>query len=376
MRYAGQRAAPSGPFSFGVASMSLPSLKGARWIVAGAGVLGASIAWKMAQAGAEVVLCDPAADGDNASGVAAGMLAPAMEAALDPETGLDFTQLAAARDLWSAFGQDAGIPLDRSGAMLVGSDFDRIAAALKANGAGHQILDGEEAATRSSGLTRAYPAVLTLEDWRLDAPSALSRLVDVAKAAGARVVLAAVTGFEAGRGRLSNGETFAADGMVAATGWGAATAWGATLAPELAILRPIKGQILRSAAGPTSGPVVRGPGVYVAPGPRGAVIGATMQAGASDRRIEPELIEGLLRKASALYPVLAAADHAPSAGVRAASPDGLPLAGASRKSGVLLAAGARRNGWLLAPLIAAEIVRQAAGEGAPSPVFDPARFAL
>ncbi len=187
-------------------------------------------------------------------------------------------------------------------------------------------------------------------------------------------MLAAVTSFEARRATLSNGETVAADGLIAATGWGAATAWGATLAPELAVLRPIKGQILRSSAGPTHGPVVRGAGVYVTPGPHGAIIGATMQSGVADRRIEPDLVQGLLAKAAALYPTLAQADYAPSAAVRAAAPDGLPLVGPSRKPGVLLAAGARRNGWLLAPLIADEIVRLAGGQGAPIAAFDPARF--
>lgn len=354
--------------------MSTPSLTGARWIVAGAGVLGASIAWRLAQAGAEVVLCDPAAAGDNASGVAAGMLAPAMEAALDPETGLDFAQLAAARDLWSAFAQDAGISLDRSGAMLVGPEARRIAATLRAIGADVRDLSGDEAATLSPGLIREHAAVLTLEDWRLDAPHALERLTSAAAAAGARIHLTAVTAFDAGRATLSNGETLAADGLVAATGWGAATAWGASLAPELSHLGPIKGQILRSTAGPTQGPVVRGAGVYIAPSPDGAVIGATMQAGVADRLIEPGVIEGLLSRASALYPALAEADYFPSAAVRAAAPDGLPLVGPSQRPGVLLAAGARRNGWLLAPLIARQVVEMAQGGPAPS-IFDPGRFA-
>jgi glycine oxidase len=42
----------------------------------------------------------------------------------------------------------------------------------------------------------------------------------------------------------------------------------------------------------------------------------------------------------------------PAVGVRAATPDGLPLVGRSSTPGVWIAAGARRNGWLLAPLIA------------------------
>ncbi len=120
--------------------------------------------------------------------------------------------------------------------------------------------------------------------------------------------------------------------------------------------------------------MVRGAGVYIAPGPQGAIVGATMQTGIADRRIEPEVVQGLLSRASALYPALAEADFIPSAAVRAASPDGLPLVGPSRKPGVLLAAGARRNGWLLAPLIAGEIVGLAAGQGVRTAAFDPARF--
>jgi glycine oxidase len=120
---------------------------------------------------------------------------------------------------------------------------------------------------------------------------------------------------------------------------------------------------------------VRGAGVYVAPGAQGAIVGATMQAGIADRRIEPEVVQGLLAKASALYPDLGRAAFTPSAAVRAASPDGLPLVGRSGKSGVLLAAGARRNGWLLAPLIADQIVALAADKAAPDAAFDPARFA-
>jgi glycine oxidase len=355
--------------------MTNPALKGARWVVAGAGVLGASIAWKLALAGADVTLCDPAAAGDNASGIAAGMLAPAFEAALDPETGLDFAHLIAARDLWPAFAAQAGIDLDRSGAIRAGLDAERVASVLASLGAEHRILTGAQSAALSPGLNSVHPAVFTPEDWRLDAPGALGRLIIAARAAGARIVLAALTGFEPGQAVLSTGETIAAGGLVAATGWGAATRWGAALAPELSCLVPIKGQLLRSTAGPIWGPVVRGAGVYIAPAPGGAVVGATMQTGASNRAVEPAVIERLLAGGAALYPALAGAAFTPSAAVRAATPDGLPLVGASIKPGVLLAAGARRNGWLLAPLIAERIVCLAAGSEESAGAFDPARFA-
>ena len=51
--------------------------------VVGAGALGAATALGLARAGANVILLDEAPLGRNASGVAAGMLAPAMESALD-----------------------------------------------------------------------------------------------------------------------------------------------------------------------------------------------------------------------------------------------------------------------------------------------------
>ena len=77
-----------------------------------------------------------------------------------------------------------------------------------------------------------------------------------------------------------------------------------------------------------------------------------------------------------LLPSLARGEARLFAGVRAATPDGLPLIGASTEPRVILAAGARRNGWLLAPL-AARVVA-AAATGAPAGPharrFDPGRF--
>ena len=67
-----------------------------------------------------------------------------------------------------------------------------------------------------------------------------------------------------------------------------------------------------------------------------------------------------------------------AAGVRSATPDGLPMVGPSSAPGVFLAMGARRNGWLLAPLMAQVLSDQLAG-AAPAPwagLFRPSRFGL
>jgi glycine oxidase len=62
--------------------------------------------------------------------------------------------------------------------------------------------------------------------------------------------------------------------------------------------------------------------------------------------------------------------------VRAATPDGLPLAGPSRSDpSIILAVGARRNGWLLAPLVAGMVLDAVEGRAGPhAALFDPARF--
>jgi glycine oxidase len=158
--------------------------------------------------------------------------------------------------------------------------------------------------------------------------------------------------FEALGGRFAPRDLVAADlsafsAVVLATGAGDAGG----LAPELKVLSPIKGQILRADRGPATGPVIRGEGVYVCPGASPA-IGATMEAGRNDLAVDPSATEALRAAAIRLRPELAHAVLTTEVGVRAATPDGLPLVGWSAAPGVMLAVGARRNGWLLAPLVA------------------------
>jgi glycine oxidase len=101
-----------------------------------------------------------------------------------------------------------------------------------------------------------------------------------------------------------------------------------------------------------------------------------MQAGIEDRAVEPEQVAPLQAAGARLFPQLAGARFAAETGVRAATPDGLPLVGRGRHHGVLLAAGARRNGWLLAPLVARLIVACVTeGEAGPyAERLSPARF--
>jgi glycine oxidase len=312
-------------------------------VVAGAGVTGLAVALALARLGAKVRVCDPAPLGDNASGVAAGMLAPAFEVALDPLSATHFELLKTARDLWPGF---APVEISREGAVFVsdGQTVQQVSERLERMGASWRPASGE-----LSPLGGISSGVFTDEDWRLEPADALVVLRREAETAG--VVFSEETVCEpAGRP------------LVLAVGAGTGPA------PELSVLTPIKGHILRLHGGPTSGPVIRGEGAYICPSRGGAVVGGTMEEGAADRVVDEGRVKSLQDAAAAVVPALAGLKGTAQAAVRAGTPDGLPLVGWSAAKGVLLAVGARRNGWLLAPLVAQMAAAYLAGE-------DPGPFA-
>lgn len=331
-----------------------------RVTVAGAGVLGLTVALTLADAGCRVVVADPG--GPNASSIAAGMIAPVFEAVLDETARAHLDLLMGARDLWPGLAARAGILLDRSGALAVGRDawLDELAGRFARLGERPTELGGATARGLAPGLSEHVErALLTREDWRVDAPTALNALASAAAAAGVEFAPRIL------RGR---GE---ADMLVIATG---AAEGLAHVAPELAALSPIKGHIVRVGA-PATGAVVRGEGVYAVPG-AGMIFGATMEAGRGDAAVDEQAAAPLLAAGLKLFPDLAEALVQVGAGVRAATPDGLPMVGRTAAPDVMLAVGARRNGWLLAPLVAQVVTACVTGRD-PGPLaglLDPRRF--
>ncbi|MCA0357414.1 MAG: FAD-dependent oxidoreductase [Proteobacteria bacterium] len=304
---------------------------GARVAVAGAGALGSAAALRLARFGFRVTVFDPAPLWANASGVAAGMLAPMSEALFDPPSREHLNLMRRARDLWPDFALALDIELARSGVRVEGRPAwrDEVLARIRALG--------------------APETTYIAEDWRLDARQALSALRAAAQEAGAVFEAVAVDAFEPGALRLADGRNERFEALVLATGPGARDG---TLAPETAHLAPIKGQILRAPCkGGADLPVIRGEGVYLAPG-ASLAIGATMEHGRDDLAPDVEATRSLRAAANALRPDLDLEGAEIDVGVRVTTPDGLPLVGWSRKPGVLLAVGARRNGWLFAPLVA------------------------
>ncbi len=333
----------------------MSSLHAMKVAVVGAGVLGLSIALALARAGASVRLVERDG-GPNASSIAAGMLAPAFEAALDPVSAGHFDLLVQARDLWPDFLKGLGpVGFERCGARLIapGEVLERAGMALRGQGAEHRI-DGD--------------GLFTPEDWRIAPSRALTEMRRAFVRLGGDAVRANVTGAGANHIALFSGQTIEADTVILACGYG-----GRNLAPELSLLTPIKGQLLRFDAGPVGvGPILRSPRGYVVPGADGAAAGASMQEGFSDLAIDQEVTGRLLDQALDLAPDLSGAGFSAFAGVRPATPDGLPMIGKSA-GGVWLAAGARRNGWLFAPL-AARLIAGGLAEGDEDSRLRPARF--
>lgn len=332
--------------------------------VAGAGALGLACAVRLAEAGAKVTVFDPAPPAANASGVAAGMLAPVFEAVLDAAARPHFGLLMAARELWPGFSERYGIDLDRRGALAIGDQtrLDTLTQAVLALGVRAERFGAGRAGALAPGLSVASPgALFTAEDWRIEAAAALVSLRRAAESLG--VVFRPESATDAGP----------ADRLVVATG---AARGLAPLAPELAKLSPIKGHILRLPQTAYSGLVVRGPSGYAAPAEGGLTIGATMEAGRDDLTVDPAEVGRLWAAGREIFPGLAPdAPVRAVTGIRAAIADGLPLVGPGENPSILLAVGARRNGWLLAPLIAEIVTAHALGTdpGALAARFDPAR---
>ena len=315
-------------------------------VIVGGGALGSAAAFALAEAGCEVTVVDPSHK--NASQVAAGMLAPAMEAALDPAAAPHAELLRQARAAWPAFAARAGIALSAKGAWALGSAgfVGRVRERLEAAGfeVGSQDLADARAVVPALA-AEVEAGVFTSGDAVVDAPASLATLRSRILARGGRWLAGRAQAIAPGRLRTTEGDV-PFERLILATGAGKG------LVPDTEDLEFIRGHILRAEAFTYDGPVLRGEGVYIAPAARGVRIGATMEPAAYGLDPSNDKADELRAAAARLLPSIADAAVEVDVGVRAATPGGLPWVGPARDGSTLLAVGARRNGWLLAPLVA------------------------
>lgn len=355
-------------------------------MVLGGGVVGLSLAWRLAQAGAAVTVIDAGCDDGQASSAAAGMLAPLAEAQRSGplvESGLDSLRRypGFVSELREASG--VSVHLSAAGMLRVATDQaegEALAAAFawqKSAGLPLDWLDGEAARCLEPALSeRVRAAVLSPAEKHLEPGALLAALREACRRRSVRIVAARAGGFKTRGRRVLTVESTAGSSSCAAVVV-AAGAWSAVLARHLGSelpIAPVRGQmlalrglraLLRHAVFSRAG--------YLVPRAEGRVdVGATVESVG----FNPETTEAgeaaLRASAHALAPSLGTAHiEGRWAGLRPASGDGLPIIGPLPGwQNAFVSTGHYRNGILLAP-ISADLLSRSIVTGVCEPALKP-----
>ncbi|WP_337174531.1 glycine oxidase ThiO [Paludisphaera sp.] len=349
-------------------------------IVAGAGVVGLSVAYALAREGMRPVVLDRGKPGREASWAGAGLLPavsdpdrrpshptlalrawsarlyPEWSAALVEETGID-----------NGFRRSGGVDVARTEAEE--QTLRTTAGRWRVEGIVHERLAPGDFARVEPVLDPGLRVAYFLPDRaQIRNPRHLRALAAAVEARGG-VVLAdrGVTGFltrgDRATGVRAVGGDIEADMVVVAAG-----AWSGGLLAELGVLAPtppVKGQIVLLNPGrPVLRRIVEHGKIYLVPRDDGRIlVGATEEEGVSDIRPTAEAFRDLLAAAVALCPPLADAPvEATWAGLRPGSLDTRPYIGpAPGFRNVLVATGHKRAGLQLSPATAELIADLATG---------------
>jgi glycine oxidase len=361
-------------------------------VVIGAGLIGLACAWRAGQRGMSVLVVDRAeAPGAGASHVAAGMLAPVMEADFG-EQRLVRVNLAA-RERWPGFAAEleerTGLPTGYrdSGALIVAADRDDAEALRRLHD--FQLSLGLDAEWLAPGRCRRLEpglspriagGILAHGDGQAD-PRATTRAL--AEAVREVELGVEVERIEHDRGRVTGVRT--SRGLVECeAAVVAAGAWSPALAPDGKgpPVRPVKGQILElRVRGSMEEPltrIVRTPRCYlVARGDGRVVLGATMEEQGFDTAVTADGVYRLLEAAWEVLPEVGELELVEAgAGLRPGTPDNAAVVGPGELDGLFWATGHWRNGVLMAPLTGEVVAGLLAGCALPDELaaLAPGRF--
>ncbi|MGH8013742.1 MAG: glycine oxidase ThiO [Candidatus Binataceae bacterium] len=364
-------------------------------IVIGGGIVGNSVAWRLARDGIAVTVFERGRIGREASWAAAGMIAPQAEA---QEPGVFFDLCMHARMVFEATVErlvaDSGVDpeYDRAGILYVAlNETERVHLEERARwqrkaGAIVEEFDAAQARKLEPALSPAIGFALHLPDnRRTDNRKLTQAYANAAIRFGARLVEGAAVDevIVDGRGvsgvRLHDGARHEADVVVNAAGSWAGDIHG--LEADHVKLHPVRGQILCFETRPgLLGPAVFSARGYVVPRRDGRLLaGSTMEEAGYDKSVTLGGMEKIIRGVNDMIPSLVATPFREAwAGLRPAARDLLPVIGASPSMpNVFYATGHFRSGILLSALTGATIAdlvkgRQPSIDLTP---FSPARFA-
>jgi glycine oxidase len=350
-------------------------------VIVGGGIIGCSCALELAKAGCAVTLLERATPGAEASGAAAGLLAPLGESA---DTA--FAKLAI--ESWRCYPEVVRDLRERTGIdveyvthgtiypLATAEDVRAAEARLRhewAHEVGIQAWDAGDIRSREPALSSEIRGAMFVrgDHWVNN-----QRLVVAYAQAAAAAGVALMTGAEVSRvvvedgharGVVVEGERYEADAVLLAAG-----AWTAALAASFGgklRIEPRRGQMIAlSHVPPVITHAIHGDDVYLVPRPSGELlIGATVERVGFQRAVTASAVAGLLTAAMALVPALANLPISRTwCGFRPWAPDSLPILGPWPGVGGLFVATAHyRNGILLAP-ITARLMTEMMTHGQPS----------
>jgi len=348
-------------------------------IVIGAGIIGASIAWKLAHAGVRVCMLDAASMGGEASWAGAGMLAPGGEVETrDRWTDLALESSRMYPEYVSQLEAESGVSIDyrRCGAVEVAFDGAEYQA-LARRADFQRPLGIPSLALDDSELRKLVPlfnresagALFYAGDAIVDPRDVMRALRTACCAMGVEIR----EGWRAARIQLSADsvqvENERGDALHAAAGVLAAGAWSSEIAvsgislPPLPRAFPVKGHLTGYNCSPrTLGPILRRGHTYLLQRSNGFTIAGTSSEHVGfNRSIDAEIVNDITARVCELLPALKG--ERPVAAWTGFRPSAEPTGPVIQRAGdspFWLAYGHYRNGILLAPITAARISREIA----------------
>jgi glycine oxidase len=359
-------------------------------IIIGAGAIGLSIGWRLAQRGVKVTIFDRGAAGSGATYAAAGMLAANAEAEPGEEKLIALNR--ASQKLWPSFADElekvSGLSIDlrKEGTLLVALTSDdqvRLKHHLDFQhslGLPLEWISAAEARRYEPHITpKMVGAIFSRDDHQVENRKLTTALFAAAVKAGAILhEHTPVERFILNQGRVegvvAGGNVYRADVVILAAG-----AWSRGIeglpAEARPPVRPVKGQMIALKMDPRK-PILThqlwAPGVYLVPRLDGRLlVGATVEEKGFDASLTAGAQLSLLDAAWRALPAIEElAIEETWAGFRPGSRDDAPVLGYSPVEGLVYATGHYRNGILLTP-ITAEAITSLILDGKMEPVVQP-----
>ena len=376
---------------------NLDSSKKADVLIVGGGIIGSAIALRLARSGASVTVIDRGQPCSEASGAAAGMIAPQGEM-IEPETFSEFCT--ASRDLYPELAAEVeelageSVHYRKDGTLLAAIDgeecaeLEHVYRIQTQRGLPLERLADHYILERMPGLSpRVELALFVPGDHRVDNERLTRGLIKAGERSGATYQWnCPVTGFNVQGDRVASVRvlpqgataetTLSAERFVLAAG-----CWSGQLAETFGVSLPIvpcHGEMIEFET-PSELPYVVRAGIhYAVPrAPHTALAGTTAKWGSFEKAVTAAGLQSIIRGVTRILPIAKDFKFRRAwAGLRPDTRDHLPILGFGKLRNLIFATGHFRNGILLAP-ITAKVIAELILTGAPSyslDLYSPDRF--